>query len=205
MKIAAYYSHLNGLEYLEARKPDLLDEVYGAIASVDAEGCRTKNSMEKTKAGKVVYSPNQMNKAIERYLKGCPEPWQSVRSYYWVCKDAATNRRLIDLPLEEQYSTIIDAGFEPIQSYNQTDFVKEKVAVEVQFGKYSFVAFDLFVKHLTFYAAGRIDVGIEIIPMARLLAEMSSGPAYYERELNHLMRGGRGAPGVPLVLIGVEP
>ena len=41
--------------------------------------------------------------------------------------------------------------------------------------------------------------------MASLLAEMSSGPAYYERELNHMMRGGRGAPGVPLVLIGVEP
>ena len=35
-------------------------------------------------------------------------------------------------------------------SYNQTDFVKERVAVEVQFGKYAFVAHDLFVKHLSF-------------------------------------------------------
>ena len=32
-------------------------------------------------------------------------------------------------------------------SYNQTDFVKDRVAVEVQFGKYAFVAHDLFVKH----------------------------------------------------------
>ena len=35
-------------------------------------------------------------------------------------------------------------------SYNQTDFVKDRVAVEVQFGKYAFVAHDLFVKHLCF-------------------------------------------------------
>jgi len=34
----------------------------------------------------------------------------------------------------------------PIFSYNQTDFVKERIALEVQFGKYSFVAYDLFVK-----------------------------------------------------------
>ena len=43
-------------------------------------------------------------------------------------------------------------------SYNQTDFVKERVAVEVQFGKYAFVAHDLFVKHLSFYKPGRMYV-----------------------------------------------
>lgn len=35
-------------------------------------------------------------------------------------------------------------------SYNQTDFVKDRIAIEVQFGKYSFVAYDLFVKHMAF-------------------------------------------------------
>jgi hypothetical protein len=40
------------------------------------------------------------------------------------------------------------AGKRPIYSYNQTDFVKNRVAVEVQMGKYSFIAYDLFVKHL---------------------------------------------------------
>ena len=46
---------------------------------------------------------------------------------------------------------IESAGREPIYSYNQTDFVKERVAVEVQFGKYAFVAHDLFVKHMAFW------------------------------------------------------
>lgn len=205
MRVATQYSHLNGLEYLQARKPDLLVEVYAAIEAVDAGFCRTKSSKEKTKPGKLLYSPTKMNKEIKKYLESRPNPWRSVRTDYWVCQDAATNRRIIDMPVNNQASAIMEAGFEPKKSFNQTDFVKDKVAVEVQFGKYAFVAFDLFVKHLTFYAAGRIDVGIEIVPMHSLLAEMSSGPAYYERELNHLMRGGRGAPGVPLVLIGVEP
>lgn len=205
MQILAQYSHLNGLEYLEARKRSLLDEVYAAIAAVDAEACRTKSSKEKTKVGRVVYSPSAMNKAIEKELIACAKPWEPVRTYYWVCEDSATNRRVIDMLPAEQKAAIVAAGFTPLQSFNQTDFVKDEVAVEVQFGKYSFVAYDLFVKHLAFYTAGRIDVGIEIIPMHVLQREMSSGPAYYERELNHLMRGGRGAPGVPLVLLGVAP
>ena len=88
---------------------------------------------------------------------------------------------------------------------NQTDFVKNRVAVEVQFGKYSFVAYDLFVKHLAFYVGDVIDVGVEILPMKELQAEMSSGVAYYEGELYNLIREGRGVPAVPLILIGVAP
>jgi hypothetical protein len=34
---------------------------------------------------------------------------------------------------------------------NQTDFVEERVAVKVQFGKHAFVAYALFVKQLAFY------------------------------------------------------
>ncbi|MEW5813778.1 MAG: BglII/BstYI family type II restriction endonuclease [Spirochaetota bacterium] len=91
----------------------------------------------------------------------------------------------------------------PIFSYNQTDFVKNRVAVEVQFGKYSFVAYDLFVKHLAFYIRDHIDVGIEILPMKSLQAQMSSGVAYYEGELYNIVRQGRGVPAVPLVIIGI--
>ena len=106
---------------------------------------------------------------------------------------------------EEQKAKIEDAGEKAIFSYNQTDFVKDRVAVEVQFGKYSFVAFDLFVKHLAFYVRDVIDVGVEILPMKELQSEMSSGPSYYEGELYNLIREGRGVPAVPLVLIGIAP
>lgn len=106
---------------------------------------------------------------------------------------------------EQQKEEIKAAGYQPIFSYNQIDFVKNRVAVEVQFGKYSFVAFDLFVKHLAFYVRDVIDVGVEILPMKELQSGMSSGPGYYEGELYNLIREGRGVPAVPLVLVGVAP
>lgn len=71
-------------------------------------------------------------------------------------------------------------------------------------GKYAFVAYDLFVKHLAFYVGGQIDVGIEILPMKTLQSQMSSGVAYYEGELYNVVRQGRGVPTVPLVVIGIE-
>ena len=79
------------------------------------------------------------------------------------------------------------------------------MAVEVQFGKYAFVAYDLFVKHLAFYVGDLMDVGIEILPMKLLQSEMSSGVPYYEGELYNVVRQGRGVPAVPLVIIGVRP
>ena len=83
----------------------------------------------------------------------------------------------MNMPSSEQKKEIEKAGETPILSYNQTDFVKDRVAIEVQFGKYSFVAYDLFVKHLAFYVGDVIDVGIEILPMKSLQALMSSGVA----------------------------
>jgi len=105
----------------------------------------------------------------------------------------------------EQKAEIEGAGLNPIYSYNQTDFVKDRVAVEVQFGKYSFVAYDLFVKHMAFFIGDVIDVGVEILPMKELQEEMSSGVGYYEGELYNLIREGRGVPAVPLIIIGVCP
>ncbi len=104
----------------------------------------------------------------------------------------------------EQKRQIEQSGYTPILSYNQTDFVKERVAMEVQFGKYAFVAYDLFVKHLAFYVSDKIDVGVEILPMKSLQSQMSSGPGYYEGELYNLIRQGRGVPAVPLVIIGID-
>jgi hypothetical protein len=106
---------------------------------------------------------------------------------------------------KEQKKEIEAAGEKPIFSYNQTDFVKDRVAIEVQFGKYSFVAYDLFVKHLALYVGDRIDVGIEILPMKTLQSQMNSGVAYYEGEFYNVVRQGRGVPAVPLVIVGIEP
>ena len=203
MRIGAKYSHLNGEEYLLVHRRKLWREVRDVIAAVDAEACKTKVSKEKTMPGRMLYSPPDMNAAFKQGLEALG--WEERRNTFWVTDDERLLRGIYGLPAAEQKAAIEAAGHEPIMSYNQTDFVKERVAVEVQFGKYAFVAHDLFVKHLSFYVSDIIDVGIEILPMKELEKEMSSGVPYYERDLLNVLRQGRGVPAVPLVLIGVLP
>ena len=131
--------------------------------------------------------------------------WKQRQNTFWVTADEDLLRGIYRMSAEEQKAAIINAGHKPIRSYNQTDFVKDRVAIEVQFGKYAFVAHDLFVKHLSFYVADIIDVGIEILPMKSLESQMSSGVPYYERDLLNVIWQGRGVPAVPLVLMGIEP
>lgn len=202
MKIAETYSHLNGLEFLLVHKPDLWENIQSVIAEVDANNCRTKVSKEKTMKGRLLFSPVDMNAAFNQLLRN--KSWDESRVSYWVTKNEKLIRKTLSMSAEEQKREIEAAGEAPIFSYNQTDFIKDRVAVEVQFGKYAFVAYDLFVKHLAFYVGDRIDVGIEILPMKSLQSQMSSGVAYYEGEFYNVVRQGRGVPAVPLVLIGIE-
>jgi hypothetical protein len=203
VRIVTKYSHLNGWEYLKVHKPELWAEIESVIHSVDAEACKTKVSKEIRTLGHVLYSPIAMNAAMDVGFSKLG--WNERRTSYWVTSDSRLIRKTMHMPAPEQKAEIEAAGFTPIQSYNQTDFVKERVAVEVQFGKYAFVAYDLFVKHMAFYVGDVIDVGIEILPMKELQTRMSSGVAYYEGELYNLIREGRGVPAVPLVIVGVAP
>ncbi len=203
MKIVETYSHLNGLEYLLVHKKQLWSEIQKVIQGVDAEVCKTKKSKEKTKMGKLLYSPIDMNKSFSALLKA--KKWQESRVSYWVTKNEKLIRKTLSMPAAEQKKVIEATGETPIFSYNQTDFVKDRVAVEVQFGKYAFVAYDLFVKHLAFYVSDNIDVGVEILPMKSLQAEMSSGVPYFEGEFYNVIRQGRGVPAVPLVIVGIAP
>jgi len=152
--------------------------------------------------GRRLYSPTELNKAFKQKLEAIGQ-WEESRTSYWVTDDYKLIRRTMGMPAQQQKAEIEVAGKTPIFSYNQTDFVKNRVAIELQFGKYSFIAYDLFVKHLAFYVGDAIDVGIEVLPMKSMQSQMSSGPGYYEGALYDVARQGRGVPAVPLVLVGV--
>ena len=202
MKISEIYSHLNGKEYILVHKENLWKELEEVISLVDGEKCKTKVSKEKTKKGKVLYSPIRINEEFKKLFN--KRKWKESRVDYWVTKNETLIRKILTMSTDEQKKEIELSGETPINSYNQTDFIKDRIAVEVQFGKYAFVAYDLFVKHLSFYVSDKINVGIEILPMKSLQKNMSSGPSYYERELYNMVRQGRGVPAVPIVLIGIE-
>lgn len=203
MRIAEVYSHLNGLEFLRFHHDDLWQEIDQAITSVDAMALPKKISREMGMVGQELFAPKEMNAALGAAFRN--RGWAETRTSYWVTGDTHLIRKTMALPPPEQKKAIEAAGRQAISSYNQTDFVKRRVAVEIQFGKYAFVAYDLFVKHMAFFVGDVIDLGIEILPMKSLQTRMSSGPGYYEGELYNLIRQGRGVPAVPLVIIGVEP
>jgi hypothetical protein len=203
MRVSEVYSHLNGLEYLLVHHPALWKEIQEVVKSVDAESCKTKVSREKRMQGKILYDPKALNKTFGLCFDA--RGWRENRVSYWVTKSEKLIRRTLTLSTAEQKKVIETEGEKAIFSYNQTDFSKNRISVEVQLGKYAFVAYDLFVKHLAFYVKDQMDVGVEIIPMKSLQGQMSSGPGYYEGELYNVIRQGRGVPAVPLVMIGIEP
>lgn len=204
MKIAQKYSHLNGEEYLLVHHKKLYKEIIQTIDSIDASKFMTKESKEKTMSGKMLYSPIELNKIFNTNFNKLG--WKESRYQYFITTEQKLLPELITLPFEEQKKFLISKGIaSPISSYKQTDFVKEQIAVEIQFGKYAFVAFDLFVKHLLFYSGGVINLGIEVLPTKKMQSQMSSGVAYYEGEVYNVLRHGRNNPPVPLLILGIEP
>jgi hypothetical protein len=201
MQIVKYHSHLNGYEWLLVHHPRVWKEIKAVIRGIDAEKCKTKVSKEKTMVGKLLYSPEALN---ARFSEGLNKlDWKESRTSYWVTDDYKLIRKTLQMAPKEQRAEIEAAGKRAIFSYNQTDFVRDRVAIEVQLGKYSFISYDLFVKHLAFYVGDQIDLGIEVLAMKSLQEQMSSGPGYYEGALYDLARQGRGVPAVPLILIGI--
>lgn len=192
MRVADVYSHFNGLEYLLIRKPSLWEEVCSIIARVDLPHIHPRRS-SRTASERKTFSSAMIAADFSDHLR--EKNWSKPPTTH------ATPKHVLGKRVSLRQNNVLPA----FSDYNQTDFVKERVAIEVQFGKYAFVAYDLFVKHLAFYVRDEIDVGIEILPMKSLQAEMSSGPGYYEGELYNVIRNGRGVPGVPLVMIGIAP
>jgi hypothetical protein len=210
MKIVETYSHLNGEEFLLSRRPKIFQEIKNVIAAVDASKSLTKKSKEKTMRGKKLYSPKRLNAEFHRLFN--ERRWQESRYQYCVTTDRKYLDHIVKLPFEKQREYLVSQGIEkPIKSYKQTDFVKDRIAIEVQFGKYAFVAFDLFVKHLLFYSGNIIDVGVEILPVKAMAEDpnggrlMSTGVAYSEGEVYNVLRHGRNSPAVPLLIVGIGP
>ncbi len=203
MKISQKYSHLNGEEYLIVHHKKLYREIVDVIGSIDASKFMTKESKEKTMTGRMLYSPIGLNKVFNEKFNEIG--WHGTRYQYYVITNQKLLPELITLPYKKQKEFLLANGVkEPISSYKQTDFVKDQIAVEVQFGKYAFVAFDLFVKHLLFYSGGVINLGIEVLPTKKMQSQMSSGVAYYEGEVYNILRHGRNNPPVPLLILGIE-
>lgn len=202
MRIVGTHSHLNGLEWLMVHRSELWQEVQDVIATIQGTDHETKISKEKRRKGKALLSPSSLNAAFKDAFVA--RNWRSEHLTYWVTDDFDLIYGTRDLSPKQQRDAFVADGKKALRTYSQTDFVKDEVAVEVQFGKYSFIAYDIFVKHGFFYGFNQISVGVEIVPMKSMQRRMSSGPGYYEKAIADLARQGRAVPPVPLVVLGID-
>ena len=165
MIIAAQYSFKNGLKEITKHYPLLLEEIKTCIRNINAEVSKTKLSKEKTMPGKTLYSPVKLNDSFkDEFL---PKGWMNKKVK---CDYQKTHY----LENYEIRSNIRGA-------YRDMDFVKERIGVEVQFGKYSFMVYNVCAKMTIFHNLNLIDYGIEIVPVKSLSAEMSTGVSYFEQ------------------------
>ena len=182
MRIVARYSFNGGLERLQDDYAGLLQEVCDSIASAEAEPCKIKISKELTMQGRVLYSPIALNKAL---LQGqlYPRGWKSARV-----------QMTTEIPeIGRRHSGFIEA-----------DAIKEGVGVEVQFGKYAFLGWDILGKMVIFARQGLIRVGVEIVPMPGLQAQMSTGVGSFAQIKEILEYRGVGNIDIPVGILGVD-
>ncbi|MBI3090658.1 MAG: restriction endonuclease [Candidatus Tectomicrobia bacterium] len=180
MDIVYTYSHLGGEEILLVRFPEVYEQLKNIILQVENPG-RNKKSKEKTKLDKQLYSPKEINQLFKNlfYHYG----WGELKDFY-------------DIEIPNYPHKIFGA-------YKQCDFYKEPVLVEVQFGKYAFMFYDL-AKFQYFYNKGTIRLGVEIVPCHFLQRQMSSGVSYGEQLVYDLERLSKNFPSVPVNIILVD-
>ena len=59
------------------------------------------------------------------------------------------------------------------------NFVKNKLCCQIQFGKYSFMGYDVCIKMPIFKKFDRIKAGVEVVPVKELADQMSTGVPYF--------------------------
>jgi hypothetical protein len=83
------------------------------------------------------------------------------------------------------------------------DFIKNRLGTEVQFGKYAFMVYNVCAKMTIFHNEGLIDVGVEIVPLKELAAQMSTGVSYFEQFVWDLEHRGVSDIDIPVLILGI--
>lgn len=187
MIVAGIYSFNGGQEVIEARYATELREVEQIIAIIDSAQCKTKTSREKTMPGKTLYSPRALNKVFRREFEA-----RAWRKYKVRC----------EYPTRYYVPSYVPQS--PAKgAFREIDFVKNRVGVEVQFGKYAFMVYNVCAKMTIFHKVDVIDVGIEIVPLKVFADDMSTGVSYFEQFVWDLEHRGVADIDIPVLILGV--
>jgi hypothetical protein len=191
MRIVGIYSFNNGKEAIAKQYGSQLEEVLKVIESVDADFCKTIASKEKPVRDNVLYSPEALREAFK----------EQFFARDWI------NHTVIVEYSKEYYVP----GYTPHPQrsgesvpYRDMDFVKSKLGVEVQFGKYLLMVYDVCAKMTIFARRGVIDCGVEIVPVKAFAEEMSTGVSYFEQFVWDLENRGVSEIDIPVLILGID-
>ena len=181
LEIIAEYSHKDGKNFLEKYHPKELQEIKEVISLVDASLCKTKVSEEDTMRGKMLYAPTPMNERFFQLFED--RGWKSLKI---------------------KVKTDVPEIGETHKGTREMDMVKNKVGVEVQFGKYAFMVYNVSAKMTIFANQGLIDSGVEIVAMREMTKEMSTGVSYFEQMKTDLEMRGEADIDIPVLILGID-
>jgi hypothetical protein len=118
---------------------------------------------------------------------------------HWLDKELCIKRDWDWHPL------VIDAdpGDPTRRSQMRSDYRKDRIEVEVQFGNVARYAYDVYKMAISM-AMGQADVGIQVVCTKKFAGITGGNIAYYERAVRELERS-RLTLIVPLVVVGIEP
>lgn len=190
VKVIKQYSHKTGLELMVQKHSTLLDEVIASIESIKAVDCLTKISSEKSKIrqfGGLVFSPPTINHHFKTHLY--PLGWAQ-----W----DANKQKYIQPRLQLSTDTEIKAS-----RFRELDGLKDRVGLEIQFGKYAFMGYDIFSKMVIFKNKGLIDYGIEIVAVQEMVKHMSTGVSSFEALMIDFEHRGEADIDVPTLVLGI--
>ena len=182
MEIVHVHSHLGGAEILQVQFPDI-DRLVDEAVAATGNDFLTKESKERGREGRMQFNPVAMNAEFKRQFQ--------ARGFNELKRDVMPN-------VPGWNTDALKIGSK------QIDFARGRVLVEIQFGKYFAMFYDM-AKLEYFYRQNEADVGIEIVPSYRLASQMSSGVGRGEMLVTDIMGLQRSFPTFPVKIILIEP
>jgi hypothetical protein len=181
MKVVEVYSHKGGEAFIKQRHQAELDQVIAAIDAADAVWCLQKISKEKTKPP-LIFHPESLNFVIKKFLS--PLGWT---------EPAPQSKKGFKEPR-------INLGH---REFREMDGIKNKVGLEIQFGKYAFMGYDIFSKMPIFAKLGKIECGIEVVAMPDVVRQMSTGVSSFNQIVMDMGARGVADIDIPTLIIGI--
>lgn len=89
-------------------------------------------------------------------------------------------------------------------AFREMDFVKQRLGIEVQFGEYAFMVYNVCAKMTIFHNLGHINHGVEIVPVKAFADGMSTGVSYFEQFIWDLEHRGVSNIDIPVMILGID-